>query len=358
MPDSNTIPVRFAVVGVGRIGLRHATLISKRTDAVLVALIDNKDEFLVDVTPDFLGVRRFASLQKFLSAGLEVDVLCVCTPNHLHHPHTVLGLQHGLHVVCEKPMALSATHALEMIAVAEQHDRQIFCVMQNRYSPPAQWLKQIIDKGLLGQVFHVQVNCFWNRDERYYTGDSWRGKLQQDGGTLFTQFSHFVDILYWLFGDVSGIQAHFRDFRNQQLTEFEDSGFLQFEFKLGGIGTLNFSTAVYAQNLESSMTIIAERGSIKVGGQYMDKVEYCHIQGYEMPSLRPSLPANDYGVYTGSASNHQYVFDNVIKTLQKKETPDTSAHDGLKVVEIIERFYAGREINKPLAYSIIKTLKS
>ncbi|MHA6247645.1 Gfo/Idh/MocA family protein [Pontibacter sp. CAU 1760] len=358
MPDTLTTPVRFAVIGVGRIGSRHAALISQRTDAALVALIDNKDGFLDDTAPDFPGVRRFASLQEFLSAGMAADVLCVCTPNFLHHPHTLLGLQHGLHVVCEKPMALSSAHALEMIATAEQHDRQIFCVMQNRYSPPAQWLKGIITEGLLGQVFHVQVNCFWNRDERYYTGDSWRGKLQQDGGTLFTQFSHFVDLLHWLFGDVTGIQGHFRDFRKQQLTEFEDSGFLQFEFRHGGTGTLNFSTAVYALNLESSMIIIAEHGSIKVGGQYMDRVEHCHLKGYEMPALRPSLPANHYGVYTGSASNHQYVFDNVIRTLQLRETPDTSAHDGLKVVEIIERFYAGREINKLTKPATSKALKA
>ena len=337
MAEISTPKVRFAVIGLGHIGRRHAQLILQNSDAALVALVDNREGFIHE--DGFAGIPRFASLEDFIFSGLLTDVLCVCTPNYLHHPHTLMALHHGLHVVCEKPMALEATHCQEMITAAEEADRHIFCVMQNRYSPPAVWLKEVVESRVLGQVYHVQVNCFWNRDERYYIPGGWRGVAAKDGGTLFTQFSHFVDMLYWLFGDVQNINGQFKNFNHAALTEFEDSGYLQFEFERGGFGTFNYTTSVHSQNLESSITIIAENGSIKVGGQYMNSVEYCDIRNYTLPDLKPCLPANNYGNYTGSAANHQFVFENVIATLRQQSTATTNAQDGLKVVEMIERMY-------------------
>jgi predicted dehydrogenase len=189
----------------------------------------------------------------------------------------------------------------------------------------------------------VQLNCYWNRDDRYYKKGGWKGNQQLDGGTLFTQFSHFIDIMYWLFGDITDIQAKFNDFTHAQSTEFEDSGFVNFRFINGGMGAINYSTAVWDTNLESSLTIIGSKGSVKVGGQYMDKVEYCHIDGYEMPELAPTNPANDYGHYKGSANNHHYVIQNVIDTIHGHSTITTNALEGLKVVDIIERIYALRK---------------
>jgi predicted dehydrogenase len=225
--------------------------------------------------------------------------------------------------------------------------------MQNRYSPPSQWLKSVITENRLGKIFLVQVNCFWNRDDRYYHPDEkqneknlpagrqgWKGKKSLDGGPLFTQFSHFIDMMYWLFGDVRNIQTHFANFNHQHSTEFfDDSGLVTFEFLNGGIGCFNYSNSVWDKNLESSITIIGEKGSIKVGGQYMDRIEYCHIENYTMPELPASNPPNDYGAYKGSAANHQYVIQNVIDTLTKKSTISTNALEGMKVVEIIEKFY-------------------
>jgi len=167
-----------------------------------------------------------------------------------------------------------------------------------------------------------------------------------DGGTLFTQFSHFIDILYWLFGDIKNIQAKFNDFNHTGLTEFEDSGFVNFNFANGGMGSINYSTAVWDSNLESSITIIGSKGSVKVGGQYMDKVEYCHIKDYTLPKLEPTNPANDYGAYKGSANNHHHIIENVIDTLKNRTTITTNAMEGLKVVDIIERIYALRKENK------------
>ena len=188
----------------------------------------------------------------------------------------------------------------------------------------------------------VQVNCYWNRDERYYTKKNWHGTKDLDGGTLFTQFSHFIDILFWLFGDIENIKTNIKTFNHSNLTEFEDSGNVLFDFVSGGSGAFNFSTSVWDSNLESSMTIIAENGTIKVGGQYMNKVEYCHVKNYTMPELALSNPPNDYGSYKGSAANHHFIFENVLEVLNNTKPITTNALEGLKVVEIIERIYNGK----------------
>jgi len=218
--------------------------------------------------------------------------------------------------------------------------------MQNRFSPPSEWLKKVIEEKIVGDLFMAQLNCYWNRDDRYYKKGGWKGSQELDGGTLFTQFSHFIDILYWLFGDITDIQAKFNDFAHAGLTEFEDSGFINFRFVNGGMGCINYSTAVWDKNLESSLTIIGSNGSIKVGGQYMDKIEYCHIKDYPMPQLAPTNPANDYGAYKGSANNHGYVIQNVTDTLKGKTTITTNALEGMKVVDIIERIYSYRKPDK------------
>ena len=160
-----------------------------------------------------------------------------------------------------------------------------------------------------------------------------------DGGTLFTQFSHFIDVMYWLFGDIKNIKSIIRNFNHQHSTEFEDSGVVHFEFVNGGIGNFNFSTSIFDKNLESSLTIIAEKGSVKIGGQYMNEVEYCHIKDYEMPVLEPTNPGNDYGAYKGSAQNHHYVIENVVDVLKHQKAISTNALEGMKIVDIIERIY-------------------
>lgn len=331
--------IRFAVVGAGHIGKRHAAMITQNPEAELVAMADIDPAQEKQVYEQF-GVPFFRNLDELLSAGLEFDVLNVCTPNHLHASQALQAIDSGKHVVVEKPMALHKSDCEDLIYRSLQAGKLVFCVMQNRYSPPSVWLKEVVSQKLLGQIYHVQINCFWNRDHRYYKAGGWKGKTETDGGTLFTQFSHFIDIMFWLFGDIQNINARFYDFNHQSLTDFEDSGVAQFDFVKGGTGTLNFSTAVYDTNLESSMTIIGEKGSIKVGGQYMNEVEYCHIKDYTMPELPPSLPPNDYGHYKGSAANHHFVIENVVNTLKGRTVATTNALEGLKVVEIIEKIYS------------------
>lgn len=332
---------KFAVVGCGHIGKRHAEMIRRNDEAELVAMMDIKPKEKLGI--ENFDVPFFTDLEQMLRECPDIDVVNICTPNGVHATQSKLALEHRKHVVCEKPMGLSKAACEEVIYKALQVNRQFFCVMQNRYSPPSVWLKQVLDQKKLGEVLIVDIHCYWNRDDRYYSKSDWKGSSELDGGTLFTQFSHFIDIMYWLFGDIDDIDARFADFTHKDSTDFEDSGLVNFKFRNGGIGSLNYSTSVWDQNLESSMTIIGTKGSIKVGGQYMNNVEYCHIQDYQMPELEESGPANDYGSYKGSAANHHFVIQNVIDTLRNRNVATTNALEGLKVVEIIERIYNVRD---------------
>lgn len=333
--------VRFAIIGSGHIGKRHAEMIRRNSDAELVAMCDILPES-ESGTAQF-EVPYFSSAEEMFAAGLDFDIVSVCSPNGLHAKHAIMSLEHRKHVVCEKPMALTKADCERIIFKALQVHKNVFCVMQNRYSPPSVWLKQIVDQKIIGDVFLVQLTCFWNRDDRYYSAGSWKGTNNLDGGTLFTQFSHFIDIMYWVFGDITDIEAKFDDFSHKHTTEFEDTGLVNFRFSNGGMGNLSYSTAVYDKNMESSITVIGSKGSVKIGGQYMNEVVYCNIKDYEMPELEPVSPANDYGAYKGSAANHHYLIQNVIDTLQERTSITTNALEGLKVVEIIERIYALRK---------------
>lgn len=327
----------FVVIGYGHIGKRHAAMIERHPEAQLLAIIDPKTPEMAPNCPHFLD------WEAFLAAGIRAAVAVVATPNGWHVTHAQQALAAGLHVVVEKPMGLSAASVKALISSANEKKLQLFPVMQNRYSPPAQWIKQVIDRGLLGEVFLVQLNCFWNRDGRYYLPRGWHGDKQLDGGTLFTQFSHFIDTLYWLLGGIKNVQGKLFDFNHQQLTDFEDSGLFTFELERGGAGSLQFSTAVYDQNFESSLTLIGNQGTVKLGGQYMETVSYCHIANYKMPELPPTNPGNDYGAYKGSAANHQYVIQNVLDVLNNRAPITTTPEEGLAVVQLIEQLYeAGR----------------
>jgi predicted dehydrogenase len=315
-------------------------MIKRHEEAELVAICDVKP--ISEVDAEKFGVPYFNDADELFNSGIDIDVVNVCTPNGFHAQHSLLALNHKKHIVCEKPMALHKQDCEAIIYKALQMHRNVFCVMQNRYSPPSAWIKEVVEDKIIGDVYMVQLNCYWNRDERYYKQGSWKGTEDLDGGTLFTQFSHFIDIMYWLFGDIKDIQAKFNDFNHQGLTTFEDSGFVNFNFINGGMGSINFSTSVWDINLESSLTVIGSKGSVKIGGQYMDKVEYCHIKDYTMPVLAETNPANDYGAYKGSANNHGYIIDNVIDTLKGRNTITTNALEGLKIVDIIERIYSLR----------------
>lgn len=333
--------IKFAVIGQGHIGKRHAEMIRLNPDSELVAVCDVLPKEQLGLSN--IKEKYFTNVDELLAADLDLDVINICTPNGFHAEYAIKALQAQKHVVLEKPIALTKQDAEKILFKSLEMSHHVFSVMQNRYSPPSVWLKELIDNKTLGDIFMVKLDCYWNRDERYYKKGNWHGDAKLDGGTLFTQFSHFIDIMYWLFGDIQNIRGNFADFSHKDLTDFEDSGVVSFDFVNGGMGSLNYSTAVWDTNLESSITIIGSKGTVKVAGQYMNEVTYCHIKDYVMPELAASNPPNDYGLYKGSAQNHHYVIENVVEKLTDKGTITTNVLEGLKVVEIIERIYAVRD---------------
>lgn len=328
--------LKFAIIGYGNIGKRHAHHILHHTDAVLkavceVPLFDKPDNF-----PE--GVSLYDDIERMLVQE-DIDIVNVCTPNYLHHPHTLMALTYNKHVVCEKPMALSTSECDDMIQCAEEHNRSVFVVKQNRFNEPVQQVKKLIENNQLGKVFLVNVNCFWNRNEYYYQESAWRGKKTQDGGCLFTQFSHFVDILYYLFGDIQDCNGMLNNFSHPYI-EIEDNGIFIMKTGCGAMVNFNFSTCSHEKNMEGAFTIIAAHGTVKIGGQYLNTIEYQNIKHVTLPEINIQAKSNDYGKYQGSMSNHDKMIDNVVRTLQGKETIMTNAQEGKSVVGMIETMYA------------------
>ncbi len=337
--------LRFAVTGYGHIGRRHAALIAGHPGWALAAVCD-----IADVTVAQTGVPLYGDHDEMLVA-VSPDIVCICTPNGLHATQSISALEHGAHVLCEKPLALDPDDARRMANASERAGRSLVCVLQNRYSPQVQWLKEIIGTGLLGNVYQVHVHCFWNRDERYYlledgTRHPWRGTLALDGGPMFTQFSHFVDLLIWIFDIRETSDISFANHRHRSTTEFEDSGSFHFGLPAGGTGSFHYSIAVWDRNQESSITIIGEHGSIRIGGQYMNRVEYCHIRDYKLPHLDPGNGPNDYGTHQGSAANHRYVLENLADAVQGKASPDFDLADAVRGVSLIASVYRHRDIRQ------------
>ena len=296
--------IRFGVLGLGHIGKRHAQSIIAHPGASISHLADIRSQEECGALDMADSINWFTSLNALLKSDNLPDVVSVCTPNGFHSDQAIELLHAGVHVVLEKPISLSVADAKRVLEAAENTGKKVFCVMQNRFAPPSQWLKGLVDSGDLGQIRQVHIQCFWNRDDRYYEKGGWRGTLELDGGPLFTQFSHFIDVMYWIFGSIKNPQAKFFNQAHKHNTEFEDSGQISFDFINEGWGSFTFSTAIDRSNFESSMTLISERGTIRIAGQYMQEVVHCDVKGYEMPEIPMSAPPNDYGDYKGSASNH------------------------------------------------------
>ena len=328
--------LRFAIVGCGRIAQRHAEHIDKIGE--LVAVCDIVESKAVQLSEKY-NSRAYFSLDTMLSELQDVDVVSICTPNGLHANHSICALNAGFHVLCEKPMAISVSDCGEMIKTAERNNKRLFAIKQNRFNPPVAAVKKAIDENKLGKIYSVQLSCFWNRNEDYYK-DSWKGTKDMDGGTLYTQFSHFIDLLYWLIGDVKDVHAFTRNFDHEGLIEFEDTGAVIVDFYSGVIGTINYTVNSYKKNMEGSLTIFAEKGTVKIGGQYLNELEYQSIEGFELKDLPIGNAPNNYGSYIGSMSNHDKVYANIVEVLNDNAAISANSFEGLKTVEIIDKIYA------------------
>jgi len=328
--------LKFVLVGCGRIALRHAEQIKKY--GTLVAACDIDKSKAEEFSRKF-GCKTYPDIDSMLKAEKDIDVASICTPNGLHAEHTIKSLQAGLNVLCEKPMALDVNDCGRMIQEAEKANKRLFIVKQNRFNPPVQKVKKLLDEGKLGKLYSVQLNCFWNRNNDYYLKSDWKGKKSLDGGTLFTQFSHFIDLLYWMIGDIKEIYAFCDNSGHKDIIEIEDNGAVILKFYNGVIGTVNYTVNSYKKNMEGSITIFGEKGTVKIGGQYLNELDYCMIQDYELENMPQGNPPNVYENYVGSMANHDKVYENLLDVLLKGGSIVTNCYEGLKTVEIINRIY-------------------
>tara|TARA_B100000683_G_C12490296_1_gene554345 strand:- start:1036 stop:2043 length:1008 start_codon:yes stop_codon:yes gene_type:complete len=328
--------IKFGLIGCGNIGKRHAQHIQNHQEGNITGVFDIDIEKGLTLANKY-NSKHCKSFDELLN--LDVDIVNICTPNGLHAEHAIKCLKAKKHVLVEKPMALSTYDCEQMLHTALENNKQLFVVKQNRYNPPVVALKKLLLEKKLGKIYMVVVNCFWNRNKDYYESSDWKGTLSLDGGTLFTQFSHFVDILYYLFGDVTSVSGKTINANHQRLIEFEDSGVLSFKLSNGAIGSLNYTTSSFKNNMEGSILVFSEKGTIKIGGQYLNTIDYQNVDFNPIEIEDNIGRPNNYGTYQGSMSNHDKVIDNVINTLNGKSSIMTNALDGLKVVSIIEEMY-------------------
>lgn len=333
--------IKFAIIGCGRIAQRHAEHISNFGQ--LTAVCDIVEEKAEQLAKEY-SVNAYHTIEELLKHEKSTDVISICSPNGLHAEHSILALNQGFHVLCEKPMAIDVHDCGKMIQAAEKNNRRLFAIKQNRFNPPVAAVKRAIDEGRFGKIYSVQLNCFWNRNEDYYA-NSWKGSKEIDGGTLYTQFSHFIDLLYWLIGDVKRVNAYMNNYHHKGIIEFEDTGVVSLEFYNGAIGGINYTVNSYGGNMEGSLTIFGEKGTVKIGGQYLNELEYQNIKDFKFENLPEGNKANNYGHYQGSMSNHDEVYKNVVDVLSHGGSIITNSFEGLKTVEIIDKIYQSAKEN-------------
>lgn len=332
--------IKFAIIGCGRIAQRHAEHINNLAE--LVAVCDVEMEKANALSTKY-NAKAYQDLNEMLAQQQDVDVVSICSPNGLHAEHSIKALKAGFHVLCEKPMAISVHDCGAMIKAAEEANKRLFAIKQNRFNPPVIAVKNAIDNGNLGKIYSIQLNCFWNRNNDYYH-NSWKGTKDLDGGTLYTQFSHFIDLVYWMIGDVKRVYALTSNFAHKDIIEFEDSGVIVLEFYNGAIGGINYTVNSFQKNMEGSLTIFGEKGTVKIGGQYLNELEYQNIEGFEIKELPEGNKPNNYGNYVGSMSNHDKIYKNVINVLLNGDSISTNSFEGLKTVEIIDKIYQSAKL--------------
>ena len=330
--------MRFAIIGCGHIAKRHASIINEIGTLTAVCDIEmSKAEQLGSL----YNALVFQSINDLIN-NADFDIAVICTPNGLHAEHSIACLNAKKHVICEKPMALNTADCEKMIQAAEMNDKFLFVVKQNRFNPPVVALKQAIEQKRLGDIISVQVNGFWNRDASYYRQSSWRGTIQLDGGILFTQFSHFIDVMLYLVGDLASVTSIGKNYLHQETIMFEDTGVVNLNFLNGAIGVLHYTINTFEKNMEGSITIFGTKGTVKIGGAYLNEITYQNIEQYELEDNRINKIQhleNDYGTYKGSMSNHDKVYENILEVIKNKKQPIVSLQEAKNTVFWIEKMY-------------------
>ena len=328
------MPYRFAIIGCGNIAARHAEHI--QSCGKLVAVCD-----VIESRVQVLGNQYHANIykdHKMLLENEQPDIVVICTPNGLHAGHAEDALLLGAHVLCEKPMVIHATDGRKLVKTAADSGKKLFVVKQNRFNPPVAAIKQLIEEGKLGKITGFHINCAWNRPPAYYE-NSWRGTRDLDGGILYTQFSHFIDILHWYMGNISQVSGWRANLSHQHSIEFEDTGAASIVMESGAIGSISYTINAYRSNMEGSFTLFGEKGTVKIGGQYLNTIEYFSVEN-ETPPVIQYGPSNNYGFYKGSMSNHGNVYEELVKALDDPSYKFLEAEEALKSVEMIEQIYS------------------
>jgi UDP-N-acetyl-2-amino-2-deoxyglucuronate dehydrogenase len=337
---------RIALVGCGRISKNHFDAIEKVDGLDLVAVCDNDPERAEQAAKE-RGVECFTSYEKMLKEA-SADVITIATPSGLHTDQGVAAARAGKHVVMEKPMAISLTGADALVHACDKAGVQLFVVKQNRLNPPIQLLKRAIDKNRFGRVYMASCTVHWARPQEYYDQAPWRGTWEFDGGAFMNQASHYVDLIQWLMGPVESVMAKTATLARR--IETEDTGVALLKFRSGALGSIEVTMLAYPRNLEGSITILGEKGSVKIGGTAVNKVDFWQFAEYDDDDKAIELvntnPPNVYGL------GHQGYYRNVLAVLRGEAKPDTDGRAGRKSLELILGIYesakTGREVPLPL----------
>jgi UDP-N-acetyl-2-amino-2-deoxyglucuronate dehydrogenase len=324
----------FALVGCGRIAPRHAENIVKV--GKLVAVCDTDKTKANDFAQQY-NAKAYYAIDDLLQEEKAIEVVSICTPNGLHAEHILKSLQANKHVLCEKPMCITGAAAWQILETEKFSRKKLFIVKASRYNTHLQHIKKLLQNGSLGEVFSFDLKCFWNRPPEYYT--DWKGKAFPDGGTLYTQFSHYIDALLWLFGNIQDVKGFISNKNHKGIIEFEDTGVATLLMDNNVLGCLHWSVNTYKKNSEIGLTIIAEKGTICLGGPFLEEVRYTQPDNLLPGSADLKKPANDYGFYKGSMNHHQNVYEGLIHSLNETSISLTNGLDGLKTVEAIEKIY-------------------
>ncbi len=341
--------IRFALVGCGRIAQNHFAAIEKHADRCeLVDICDTSPAALQTATLR-TGARGHVKLTDLL-AKTTADCVILTTPSGLHSAQAIEVAQGGRHVMTEKPMATRWQDGLKMVEACDKAGVHLFVVKQNRRNATLRLLKRAVEQNRFGRIYAVAVNVLWTRAQNYYDSAKWRGTWEFDGGAFMNQASHYIDLLDWLIGPVESVMAYTATLARD--IEVEDSGVAAIRWRSGAMGTLNVTMLTYPKNLEGSITILGEKGTVRVGGVAVNEIQHWEFQD-TLPEDAEIKQAN-YDTTSVYGFGHPLYYDNVIQTLRGEAEAETDGREGLKSLELLIAMYLssrdGRRVALPLEY--------
>lgn len=339
--------VRFALVGCGRISSNHIDAIATHGErAELVDVCDIVPE-AARAAAERSGARPHRSLKEML-ATTSADAVILTTPSGLHSMQAVSVAGSGRHVVTEKPMATSWRDGLKMVRACDEANVRLFVVKQNRKNATLQLLKRAIEAGRFGRIYMVNINVFWTRPQEYYDAAKWRGTWEMDGGALMNQASHYVDLLDWLIGPVESLHAYTATLARR--IEAEDTAVVSLKWRSGALGSVNVTMLTWPKNLEGSITILGERGTVRIGGVAVNEIQHWDFAEPHEDDAR--IAEASYATASVYGFGHPLYYDNVINVLRGEAEPETDGREGLRSLQVLIGAYRsageGRRVSLPL----------